>query len=65
MQKRMMVTVGTMIVTDRFASTIVRVSRKMKLMFRKPCVNSSRAPKGPPEYCQDGTVTHLNYDRLL
>ena len=21
--------------------------------------------KGPPEYCQDGTVTHLNYDKLL
>ena len=21
--------------------------------------------KGPPEYCQDGTVTHLNYNRLL
>ena len=20
--------------------------------------------KGPPEYCQDGTVTHLNYNRL-
>ena len=19
--------------------------------------------KGPPEYCQDGTVTHLNYNR--
>ena len=30
--------------------------------------NSDRfpgAPKGPPEYCQDGTFTHLNYDRLL
>ena len=21
--------------------------------------------KGPPEYCQDGTVMHLNYNRLL
>ena len=21
--------------------------------------------KGPPEYCQDGTLTHLNYNRLL
>ena len=21
--------------------------------------------KGPPEYCQDGTVTLLNYNRLL
>ena len=21
--------------------------------------------KGPPEYCRDGTVTHLNYNRLL
>ena len=25
----------------------------------------SRISKGPPEYCQDGTVTHLNYNRLL
>ena len=24
-----------------------------------------RVSKGPPEYCQDGTVTHLNYNRLL
>ena len=24
-----------------------------------------RASKGPPEYCQDDTVTHLNYDGLL
>ena len=21
--------------------------------------------KGTPEYCQDGTVTHLNFNRLL
>ena len=21
--------------------------------------------KGPPEYCQDGTVTHLNYNSRL
>ena len=21
--------------------------------------------EGPSEYCQDGTVTHLNYNRLL
>jgi len=29
------------------------------------CTGKAAVNKGPPEYCQDGTVTHLNYGRPL
>jgi len=30
----------------------------------KEVFKQSMDMRGPPEYCQDGTVTHLNYDRI-
>ena len=32
-------------------------------MCRPKCVAPMRV--GPPEYCQDGTVTHLNYKNII
>ena len=43
--------------------SIVQVGRPRSRARGQPTGPASH--KGPPEYCQDGTVTHLNYDRIL
>ena len=48
--------------TENFAESLSQSMLVGIILVRRLGVKYS--VKGPPEYCQDGTVTHLNYNRL-